>query len=116
MQANSLGRVVVSTSGKVVRATRDQRIMAHRVVFSVITGQRGKVWLGISELDRKSGAGVIREFWPADTRGGGSVDTFEVKSPDGANSIALEDYCIDAEIAGEGLHVAYWSTAPASYS
>jgi hypothetical protein len=40
---------------------------------------------------------------------GGFSETFYIESQDGENSIHLTDYAIDADVAGEGLLVTYWT-------
>ena len=52
-------------------------------------------------------AGVVRVLWPNST--GGFSETFEVESQDGENSIRVAQYAIDADVAGEGLLVTYWT-------
>jgi hypothetical protein len=46
-------------------------------------------------------------LWPNST--GGFSETFEVESQDGENSIRIAQYAIDADVAGEGLLVTYWT-------
>ncbi len=52
-------------------------------------------------------AGVTRVLWP--NVSGGFSENFFLESQDGANSIRLEDYAVDADVAGEGLLVTYWT-------
>ena len=40
---------------------------------------------------------------------GGFSENFYIETQDGENSIRLADYAVDAEVAGEGLLVTYWT-------
>ena len=40
---------------------------------------------------------------------GGFSETFYIESQDGENSIHLKDYAIDADVAGEGLLITWWT-------
>ena len=51
--------------------------------------------------------GVSRILAPNAT--GGISDQFFLETQDGTDSIQLADYAIDADVAGEGLLVAYWT-------
>jgi hypothetical protein len=51
-------------------------------------------------------AGVARILWP--NSAGGFSETFFIEAQDGADSIRLAEYAIDADVAGEGLLVTYW--------
>jgi hypothetical protein len=46
-------------------------------------------------------------LWP--NASGGFSENFEIESQDGENSIRVMDYAIDADVAGEGLLVTYWT-------
>jgi hypothetical protein len=50
---------------------------------------------------------VARVLWP--NAAGGFSETFSIEAQDGGNSIHLSDYAIDADVAGEGLLVTYWT-------
>ena len=52
-------------------------------------------------------AGVTRVLSPNST--GGFSENFFLESQDGENSIRLAEYAIDADVAGEGLLVTYWT-------
>lgn len=52
-------------------------------------------------------AGVLRILWP--NPAGGFSETFSVEASEGTDGIRLLDYVIDADVAGEGLLVSYWT-------
>jgi hypothetical protein len=52
-------------------------------------------------------AGTARILWP--NSAGGFSENFWVESQDGENSIRLAEYAVDADVAGEGLLVTYWT-------
>jgi hypothetical protein len=44
--------------------TSDTSIRAHRIRFAVAIGETGRVFLGVAGMNKASGAGVVKEFWP----------------------------------------------------
>jgi hypothetical protein len=58
-------------------------------------------------MNKSTLAGVSRILWP--NVSGGIPDQFFLETQDGTDSIQLADYAIDADVAGEGLLVAYWT-------
>ncbi len=109
LQPRSLGKVAVPTPGTPVRVTSDTTIRAHRIRFAVAIGETGRVFLGVAGLNKASGAGVVKEFWPTGA-GGGVADELVIESA--AGDLRLSDYYVDANTAGEGLIVAYWIWVP----
>lgn len=107
MTINCLGRVNVPTPGIPVPLTTDLLVRASKVFFQVIPGLTGKTYVGTKDLVKGTLAGTARVLWP--NSGGGFSETFYVESQDGENSIRLSDYAIDADVAGEGLLVTYWT-------
>jgi hypothetical protein len=107
MTINCSGPISVATPGTPVPLTNDPTIRACRVFFQVIPGLTGKTYVGVPTMTKGTLAGVARILWPNSS--GGFSETFEVKSQDGENSIRLADYAIDADVAGEGLLVSYWT-------
>lgn len=107
MTINTLGRVSVPTPGTPVSLTNDTTIAANKLFFQVIPGLTGKTYVGSASLAKGTLAGVARILWPNST--GGFSETFSIETQDGANSIRLSDYAIDADVAGEGLLVSYWT-------
>ena len=109
LQPQSLGRIAVSTPGTPVRVASDTSIRAHRIRFAVVVGETGRVFLGVEGMNKATGVGVVKEFWPTGA-GGGVADELVIESA--AGDLRPSDYYIDANTAGEGLIVAYWSWVP----
>jgi hypothetical protein len=107
MQINTLGRVNVATPGTPVPLTTNATITASKVFFQVIPGLTGKTYVGIPSMTKATLAGVARVLWP--NASGGFSENFWVVSQDGTNSIRLDEYAVDADVAGEGLLVTYWT-------
>lgn len=109
LQPRSLGRIAVSTPGTPVRVTSDTSIRAHRIRFAVVIGETGRVFLGVDGMNKATGASVVKEFWPTGA-GGGVADELVLESA--AGDLRPSDYFVDANTAGEGLIVAYWTWVP----
>ena len=109
LQPRSLGKIAVPAPGTPVRVTSDTTIRAHRIRFAVAIGETGRVFLGVQGMNKASGAGVVKEFWPTGA-GGGVADELVLESA--AGELRPSDYCVDANSAGEGLIVAYWVWVP----
>jgi hypothetical protein len=107
MIIKSLGRVNVPTPGTRVPLSTNPAITASKLFVQVIPGLTGKTYFGSATLNKSTLAGVTRILWPNPT--GGFSEIFFLESQDGTNSIRLEDYAIDADVAGEGLLVTYWT-------
>jgi hypothetical protein len=109
LQPRSFGKIAVPTPGTPVRVTSDTSIRAHRIRFAVAIGETGRVFLGVAGMNKASGAGVVKEFWPTGA-GGGVADELVLESA--AGDLRPSDYYVDANTAGEGLIVAYWVWVP----
>ncbi len=107
MTINCLARVNVVTPGTPVPLSINPAVTASKLFFQVIPGLTGKTYVGIPAMTKATLAGVARVLWP--NASGGFSETFEIESQDGENSIRLMDYAIDADVAGEGLLVTYWT-------
>jgi hypothetical protein len=107
MQARSFGKIAVPTPGTPVRLTTDTNLRAARLRFAVVIGETGRIFVGVAGMNKATGAGVIKEFWPTGA-GGGVADEFTVETPDGEHFLVPADYYVDANAANEGLIVAYW--------
>jgi hypothetical protein len=107
MIINSLGRVNVPVPGTPVPLTANHAITASKLFVQVIPGLTGKTYLGSHTLTKSTLAGVTRILSP--NSAGGFSENFFLESQDGTNSIHLADYSIDADVAGEGLLVTYWT-------
>ena len=109
LQPRSFGKIAVPAPGTPVRVTSDTTIRAHRIRFAVAIGETGRVFLGVQGMNKATGAGVVKEFWPTGA-GGGVADELVIESA--AGELRPSDYYVDANSAGEGLIVAYWIWVP----
>jgi hypothetical protein len=107
MQANSFGKIAVPTPGTPVRVSTNTDLRVKRMRFAVVIGETGRVFLGVTGMNKSNGTGVVKEFWPTGA-GGGVADAFEIWAVDERHPLAPADYYVDANNAGEGLIVAYW--------
>ena len=107
MIINCLGRVNVPVPGTPVPLATNPAITASKLFVQVIPGLTGKTYLGSATLTKATLAGVTRVLWP--NAAGGFSEHFFQESQDGTNSIRLKDYAVDADVAGEGLLVTYWT-------
>jgi hypothetical protein len=110
LQARSFGKIAVSVPGTPVPLTTDTNLRAAKLRFAVVIGETGRVFLGVAGMNKATGAGVIKEFWPTGA-GGGVADEIVLESPSG-DLLRPADYYVDANVAGEGLIVAYWAWVP----
>jgi len=107
MTINCKGRVNVVTPGTPVPLSTNPTATASKLFFQVIPGLTGKTYIGVPAMAKATLAGVARILWP--NASGGFSENFEIESQDGEDSIRLMDYAIDADVAGEGLLVSYWT-------
>ena len=107
MNVYPLGRINVPTPGTPVPLSTDPTATASKLFFQVIPGLTGKTYAGIPTMTKATLAGVARVLWPNAT--GGFSETFYIESQDGENTIRLAEYAVDADVAGEGLLVTYWT-------
>jgi hypothetical protein len=107
MTINCKGRVNVVTPGTPIPLSTKPTDTASKLFFQVIPGLTGKTYVGVPVLAKATLAGVARVLCPNSSSG--FSETFEIESQDGENSIRLMDYAIDADVAGEGLLVSYWT-------
>jgi hypothetical protein len=110
LEARSFGKIAVPTPGTPVRLTSDANLRVGRLRFAAVIGEVGRVFLGVAGMNKATGAGVIKEFWPTGA-GGGVADELVIESPNG-DLLRPADYYIDGNTAGEGLIVAYWIWVP----
>lgn len=107
MTINCKGRVNVVTPGTPTRLSTDSTVTASKLFFQAIPGLTGKTYVGVPAMTKATLAGVARTLCP--NAASGFSENFEIESQDGENSIRLADYAIDADVAGEGLLVTYWT-------
>ena len=108
LQARSFGKIAVPVPGTPVPITTDTDLRVAKLRFAVVIGETGRVFLGVAEMNKATGGGVLKEFWPTGA-GGGIADELVLES---VNGLRPADYYVDANVAGEGLVVAYWVPAP----
>ncbi|HXE62474.1 MAG TPA: hypothetical protein VN519_02990 [Bryobacteraceae bacterium] len=101
MIMTTLGRVDVPTPGTPVPLATDPAITASKLFVQSVPGLTGKTYLGTRTMSKTTLAGVARVLSPG--------DSFFLESQDGADTIRLKDYAIDADVAGEGLLVSCWT-------
>ena len=107
MNINNLGRLNVATPGTPVPLTTNRTLTASKLFVQAIPGLTGKTYLGAPAMTKATLAGVTRVLSPNST--GAFSENFFLESQDGENSIRLAEYAIDADVAGEGLLVTYWT-------
>jgi len=110
LEARSFGKIAVPTPGAPVPITTDTNLRAAKLRFAVVIGETGRVFLGVEGMNKATGAGVLKEFWPTGA-GGGIADELILESQNG-DLLRPADYYVDANVAGEGLMVAYWVWVP----
>jgi len=111
MQAYSLGKIAVSTPGTPVPLTTNTTLLASRVRVQTVIGETGRIWLGVSDMNKNTHAGVMKQFWPTGASGADAsvpADSWEMNESGGDNTIQLSSLFLDAAVAGEGAIVEYW--------
>jgi len=108
MKANSFGKIGVPTPGTPVPVSSDPNLRVERLRFAAVIGETGRVFLGVSGMNKANGTGVVKEFWPTGS-GGGVADAFDIWAEDSRHLLVPSDYYVDANNAGEGIIVAYWT-------
>jgi len=101
MTLTSLGRITVPTPGTPVVLSTNVRTQAARLVFQTAPLNAGKTYFGQTGMNKTTLAGVSRILAP--------TDVYEVTTEDGMDGIPLAQVAIDADNAGEGLLVSYWT-------
>ena len=107
MHMNLKGRVNVTTPGTPVPLSTDPAATATKIFFQVIPGLTGKTYIGGPAMKKSTLVSVARVLWP--NTNGGFSETFALEAQDGQNSLRLAEYAVDADVAGEGLLVTYWT-------
>jgi len=107
MTINCTGRVNVVTPGTPVPLSTDETLVASKLFFQAIPGLTGKTYIGSPAMKKSTLAGVARVLAPNPS--GGFSENFYIESQDGEDSIHLSEYAIDADVAGEGLLITWWT-------
>ena len=107
MTLTCLGKVAVPTPGTPVAI--NPSIVATASILSVqaIPGLTSKIYIGRQSMNKATLAGVVYVLWPNPS--GGISDQFLLKDETGADGIRLAEYYLDADVAGEGPLVGYWT-------
>jgi hypothetical protein len=106
MTLTSLGRVNVGTPGTPVPLSTDPTIRVSKLFIQSVPGLTGKCYVGTPQMSKSSLAQVVRVLVPA--TGTSVADQFGIEPQDGRDGIYLNQYAIDADVAGEGLLISYW--------
>lgn len=107
MTLTALGRVNVATPGTPVPLSIDPTLRVCKVFFQSIPGTTGKCYVGTPQMSKSALTQVVRVLVPATA----SVvaDQFGIEPHDGRDAVYLNQYAIDADNAGDGLLVSYWT-------
>ncbi|MGH9673565.1 MAG: hypothetical protein ACRD44_10320 [Bryobacteraceae bacterium] len=111
MEPHSLGKIAVSTPGTPVPFTTNATLLVSRVRVQTVIGETGRIWLGVSGMNKNTHVGVMKQFWPTGASGAAAsmpADSWEINESGGDNTIQLSSLFLDAAVAGEGAIVEYW--------
>jgi hypothetical protein len=106
MTLTSLGRVNVVSPGTPVPLSTDPKLRVTKVFFQSVPGLTGKCYIGTPAMSKSTLSQAIRVLVPATNAA--IADQFEISARDGRDSIYLNQFAVDADVAGEGLLVSYW--------
>ena len=106
MTLTSLGHVNVATPGTPVPLSADPTFRVSKIFFQSVPGLTGNCYIGAPAMIKSTFSHVVRVLVPAAT--GAIADQFEISSKDGRDSLYLNQYAIDADVANSGLLVSYW--------
>ena len=107
MTINCIGRVNVPTPGTPVPLSTNPTRHRFQAVLPGYSRADGQNLCRRTHHDQSNARRGRPHSWPNAT--GGFSENFYIESQDGENSIRLADYAIDADVAGEGLLVTYWT-------
>lgn len=107
MTLNCLGRVNVTTPGTPVALTTDPTAIASTLLIQTIPGLTSKIYVGQKGMNKTTLSGVCRILWP--NTNGGISDQLMVNVASGTDQLHPSEYFIDADVAGEGVLVSYWT-------
>lgn len=107
MTLNCLGKVVVPTPGTPVPINASIVATASILYIQAIPGLTSKIYVGSQSMNKATLAGVFRILWPNPS--GGISDQFLLTDETGLDGLRLAEYYLDADVAGEGALVGYWT-------
>jgi hypothetical protein len=106
MTLTSLGEVKVAAPGTPVPLSTNPTFRVSQIFFQSVPGNTGKCYIGTPGMTASALSHVVCVLVPAN--GATAADHFRVSSKDGRDSIYLNQYVIDADVANNGLLVSYW--------
>jgi hypothetical protein len=106
MTLTSLGRVNVASPGTPAALSADPKLRVSKLFFQSVPGLTGKCYIGAPAMSKSALSQVARVLVPATNSS--VADQFQISSEDGRDSLYLNQYAIDADVAGEGLLISYW--------
>jgi hypothetical protein len=106
MTLTSLGRVNVASPGTPVPLSTDPTLRVSKLFFQSVPGLTGKCYIGTPAMVKGALSQVVRVLVPATNST--VADQFQISAEDGRDSFYLNQFAIDADVAGEGLLVSYW--------
>lgn len=101
MKITSLGKVAVTTAGTPVQVTANA-IRAALLRIELVPGNTGDIHVGLSTLNKTSGAGVVAVL----TKAQADRWVYELCSEDG-NSIEVSKFYLDSGTNGDAAYVSY---------
>lgn len=106
MNVTPLGKVAVPTPGTPVAVSTNSALQATKMLFQAVPGNTGKTYIGISGMVKSTLAGCVRVMA---LNSSGPSETFMLEAQEAENSIRPNAWYIDADVAGEGVLVSYWT-------
>jgi len=106
MTLTSMGRVNVASPGTPVALSTDPTFRVSKLFFQSVPGLTGKCYIGAPAMSKSALSQVARVLVPA--TGSAVADQWKISSEDGRDSLYLNQYAIDTDVAGEGLLISYW--------
>jgi hypothetical protein len=103
----AIGKITVVVAGTPVRLTSTQSVPAdkfacHGVLIQTLAANTGKMHIGLSTMNKGTGAGVIAVLAIPTTN---SIPSFTAALTLSPNAINLADLYLDADNGGEGAQV-----------
>ena len=108
MQPNFLGKISTPSAGSPIQIITDRTVGACKILFVIIPGFAGNIYVGGANMNTATLEGVLIKFNRPGTAG--LPDHFAIDEPRGANSLVVSDYWIAASEAGGGVLVTYFQS------
>ena len=101
------GKVVVPTPGTPVRATAanttpSKHVACHGIMFQVLPTNAGKVYIGRANMDKTAYTGLFAILVAPSAS---QLPNFSAAITQAPNALGVEEFYIDADVAGEGVIV-----------